>query len=275
MDCDWESVLEACPRWIRQPVDELGKKDLRELRLRLGRGPLLAFDGRTWEIPGSIAPEDLQFSVNAASQYSPWAAESMAKGYLTIRGGHRMGLCGETVVKNGCVVGFRTVTSLCLRVARDVRRDVDRNCEDWGSTLILGAPGWGKTTLLRSLARKLSERHQVAVVDERQELFPEGFSRGRGLDVLSGCGKAFGLDLVLRTLGPEYIALDEITAREDAASLAQAAGCGVRLLATAHASCREDLKRRPCYRRLVEEGIFDTLLILHPDKTYTRERMEL
>ena len=90
MDCDWESVLEACPRWIRQPVDELGKKDLRELRLRLGRGPLLVFDGRTWEIPGSIAPEDLQFSVNAASQYSPWAAESMAKGYLTIRGGHRM-----------------------------------------------------------------------------------------------------------------------------------------------------------------------------------------
>ena len=80
MDCDWESVLEACPRWIRQPVDELGKKDLRELRLRLGRGPLLVFDGRTWEIPGSIAPEDLQFSVNAASQYSPWAAESMAKG---------------------------------------------------------------------------------------------------------------------------------------------------------------------------------------------------
>ena len=178
-------------------------------------------------------------------------------------------------MKNGCVVGFRTVTSLCLRVARDVRRDVDRNCEDWGSTLILGAPGWGKTTLLRSLARKLSERHQVAVVDERQELFPEGFSRGRGLDVLSGCGKAFGLDLVLRTLGPEYIALDEITAREDAASLAQAVGCGVRLLATAHASCREDLRRRPCYRRLVEEGIFDTLLILHPDKTYTRERMEL
>lgn len=65
-------------------------------------------------------------------------------------------------------------------------------------------------------------------MDERQELFPEGFSRGRGMDVLSGCGKAFGLDLVLRTLGPEYIALDEITAQEDAASLAQAAGCGVR-----------------------------------------------
>ena len=275
MDCDWGSLLEVCPRWMRSQVDELGKRDLRELRLRQGRGPLLVFDGRTWELPGALTQEDLQFSVNAASQYSPWAAESMAKGYLTLRGGHRMGLCGETVVKGGCVAGFRTVTSLCLRVARDVKQAVEEECEDWGSTLILGAPGWGKTTLLRSLARKLSEKHQVAVVDERQELFPLGFPRGRGLDVLSGCGKAFGLDLVLRTMGPEYIALDEITAQEDTLVLIQAAGCGVRLLATAHASGREDLRRRPCYRRLAEEGIFDTLLMLRPDKTYTRERMEL
>ena len=275
MDCDWDSLLEVCPGHVRGQVDKLGKRELRELRLRRGRGPLLAFDGRTWELPGAVTQEDLQFSLNAASQYSPWAAESMAKGYLTLRGGHRMGLCGETVVKGGCVVGFRSVSSLCIRVARDVRQKVEEGCETWGSTLILGAPGWGKTTLLRSLARKLSERHQVAVVDERQELFPEGFSRGRGLDVLSGCGKAFGLDLVLRTMGPEYIALDEITAQEDAQALSQAAGCGVRLLATAHASGREDLGRRPCYRRLLEENIFDTLLILRPDKTYTRERMEL
>lgn len=275
MDCDWDSLLEVCPGFLRGQVDELGRKDLRELRLRRGRGPMLVFDGRTWELPGLVTQEDLRFALNAASQYSPWAAETMAKGYLTLRGGHRMGLCGETVVKGGCVTGFRTVTSLCIRVARDLKQEVEADSETWGSILILGAPGWGKTTLLRSLARKLSERHQVAVVDERQELFPAGFSRGRGLDVLSGCGKAFGLDLVLRTMSPQYIALDEITAQEDAQALTQAAGCGVKLLATAHASGREDLGRRPCYRRLLEEGIFDTLLILHPDKTYTRERMEL
>lgn len=275
MDCDWDSLLEVCPDHVRKQVDELGRKELRELRLRRGRGPLLVFDGRTWELPGAVTQEDLKFSVNAASQYSPWAAESMAKGYLTLRGGHRMGLCGETVVKGGCVAGFRSISSLCIRVARDVKQEVETDCNTWGSTLILGAPGWGKTTLLRSLARKLSEKHQVAVVDERQELFPPGFSRGRGLDVLSGCGKAFGLDLVLRTMGPEYIALDEITAQEDAQALTQAAGCGVKLLATAHASDKADLEKRPCYRRLLEENIFDTLLMLHPDKTYIRERMEL
>ena len=142
-----------------------------------------------------------------------------------------------------------------------------------GSVLILGAPGWGKTTLLRDVARQLAKTETVCVVDERRELFPDGFSRGNRMDVLTGCPKPGGIPMVLKTMGPECIAMDEITEEADCRSLIQAANCGVRLLATAHGTSAADLRRRPVYRPLLEEKLFDHLIVLRRDKTYTVERM--
>ena len=275
MDASWQAFLEVLPIWMRGDVDRLGGEELRQLRLRLGERPALELGNRVWRLDRVTEQRDLDFCVNAASNYSPWSVDSAREGFLTIPGGHRLGICGQTVVKNGCVTGFRRVSSLCLRVARDLKNVAPKDCASLGSVLILGAPGWGKTTLLRDLCRNLSGSSVVAVVDSRRELFPEGFDSGGGLDVLSGCNKEIGMEMVLRTMAPDYIAIDEITAQADAQALLRAAGCGVKLLATAHASSLGDLRQRPCYRPLLQTGLFQTVLLLGKDKSYRRERMDV
>ena len=179
------------------------------------------------------------------------------------------------VCKDGVVTGIREISSLCIRVARDFPGIAKRAADAPGSILILGAPGWGKTTLLRDLIRQIGEKQCVSVVDERGELFPEGLERGKKTDVLTGCPKSPGIDMVLRTMGPDCVAVDEITAEADARALLRAANCGVRLLATAHGMSAADLRRRSVYRPLAESGVFQTLLILRQDKSFRAERAAL
>ncbi len=272
MMCAWKELLAILPQWMRPEVDALGRDGLRELRLRLHAPPELITSAGLIYLNGITDSQDLQFAINAASRYSPWAAESMAQGYLTASGGHRIGICGETVCHNGTVSTIRRITSLCIRVARDIP-NAAKGVPRKGSMLIVGAPGWGKTTLLRDLARCIAEMETVAVVDERQELFPEGFKRGKRMDVLSGSPKREGITQVLRTMGPEWIAADEITAQEDATALLHAANCGVKLLATAHAADMEELYSRMVYRQLLEGNILDCILLLNPDRQWHRERI--
>jgi stage III sporulation protein AA len=186
-------------------------------------------------------------------------------------------MCGEAVMQEGVVTGIRCATALCIRVARDfpgIAENVD--CSE--SVLIIGSPGRGKTTLLRDLIRQRSEKlcESVAVVDERGELFPgNSFPKGARTDVLTGCDKPHGIEMLLRTMGPGCIAVDEITAEADCNALIQAGWCGVKLFATAHAADKRDLLSRPIYGRLVDSGIFDTLLIMAPDKSWRRERVSV
>lgn len=272
MRCAWGSLLGILPMWLRQDVDRLGKDTLQELRLRTGAPPELVLSGGIHRLSKNISKEDLHFCVNTASRYSPWTAATAAQGYITAPGGHRIGLCGEAACKDGIVTAIREIHSINIRVARDFP-GIGKSAQIFGSGLILGAPGWGKTTLLRDIARNLAETETVAVVDERGELFPEGFRRGLRMDVLTGCPKAVGIDMVLRAMGPACIAVDEITAAADTEALLQAVGCGVRLLATAHASGIKDLRSRPVYKPLLDYGIFQTILVLHPDKSFYTERM--
>ena len=252
-----------------------GERELWEIRLRLGQATqLVDRRGSRW-LSDRGTREDLNFIINTASRYSPWAAQTMAMGYLTAPGGHRIGLGGEMTVDRGQAAGFRSVESVCIRVARDVP-DVGRPFGDLpGSVLILGPPGAGKTTLLRDLCRQLSKREQVAVVDERGELFPEGFVRGRAMDVLSLCPKPRGVDMAVRTLSPATVAVDEITGEDDAQALLRAGWCGVRLLATAHGGSMKDLKKRPIYRILTENHLFDHILLCCRDQSRPAERMDL
>lgn len=275
MRCAWNELLKIVPQSIRQDVDRMGRDTLQELRLRLGMAPeMVTSKGPVW-LSGIVTESDISFVVNTASRYSPWAAATAAKGYITAQGGHRIGICGETVTSGGSITGIRSPTSLCIRVARDFPGIAAGAAGLRGNTLILGPPGSGKTTLLRDLIRQISDSGigSVAVVDERGELFPSGFSTGKRTDILSGCTKVQGVQITLRTMGPAWIAVDEITARDDCEALTEAGWCGVRLLATAHASDRADLNRRPVYRPLLDCGLFENLIILHPDKSWRTERM--
>ena len=273
MICAWQELLGILPIWLRQDVDRQGREDLQELRLRLDAKPEMITGHGLLYGDREVKPEDIRFCINTATRYSPWTASGVCQGYITANGGHRIGLCGEIAVKNGEMISFREVNSLNIRVARDLQGIASKVMLSDENILILGSPGWGKTTLLRDLARRIAQKETVAVVDERGELYPRGVARGKRMDVLTGCKKAAGIDMVLRSMGPEWIAVDEITAVEDTQALLQAVGCGVKLLATAHASSSQDLKKRGIYRTLIEYGIFQTAVILRADRSYYTERI--
>ncbi len=279
MMCAWDSYLGILPLWMRQDVDRHGRDTLQELRLRIGRPPELICADGVRILEKDVHPEDIQFCVNTASRYSPWSAATAAKGYITAPGGHRIGLCGEAVVEKGEMKGIRTANMLCIRVARDFPGIAEGIPVSDSSILIIGKPGSGKTTLLRDLIRRCcAGLTSVGVVDERGELFPytrgiSCFDTGNRTDILAGAGKPEGIEALLRCMGPGVIAVDEITAQEDCQALIHAGWCGVRLLATAHASCKEDLLSRPVYRPLLRKKLFDMLITLLPDKSWKCERL--
>lgn len=274
MKCAWKELLSILPPWLAAEVER--RDMLQELRLRLDSPPELVFPEESQWLRRAVSRADLLFCVNTASRYSPWASQTMASGYLTAPGGHRIGLCGETVVNRGVMTGFREITSLCIRVARDFPGIGENAAGLSGSILLIGPPGSGKTTLLRDIVRTISQRETVAVVDEREELFPVEFRQSaKRMDVLTGCAKAEGIEIALRCMGPSSLAVDEITAEADCDALLRAGWCGVRLLATAHAASLQDLYRRAVYRPLVKAQLFSHVLVLHRDKSWREERMEL
>ena len=281
---DMQPVLSILPPELRDGVLRLGTSGLEELRLRAGSAPAALVRGQERPIPGAaitVTSRMLEQILSAATGHSCYSAEeSLRDGYVTLPGGHRIGLCGTAAMQDGCVRAIRAVSSLCIRIARQVPAappELVRRLH--ASALVLGPPGSGKTTLLRDCVRQLSNTGQrVCIVDERGELAAchQGTAQldvGAHTDVLTGCPKAVGIPLLLRSMRPDWIAVDEITAPEDILAMEQASYCGVRFLATAHAFGPDELEKRPLYRRLCALGLFKTLWILTPDRKVREERM--
>lgn len=280
MICAWQEYLKILPPWMRSHIDKLGKDSLQELRLHVGQVPKLIMGGVSDTLDKIVSSEDIIYVINTASKYSPWAASTIGQGYVTASGGHRIGICGETVFHNGVVTGIRTATSLCIRVARDFPGLAYTIPMNRKSVLIIGPPGSGKTTLLRDMIRQRSDKGHgsIGVLDERGEIFPvvDGtscYATGSNTDILTGCSKRQGIDILLRTMGPTCIAVDEITQEEDCKALLNAGWSGVSLIATAHAGSAMDLYSRPVYKPLVANHLFDYLIILKPDKTWKLEKV--
>lgn len=275
MNCMQNELLTILPPKVRCSVSVDLLPRLQEIRLRTG-GQVRFLTNQGLQTHETVTnAEDLAFVINSASRYSPWNAVTAAKGYLTAPGGHRIGICGDAVTDRSGIQGIRTPTSLCIRVAKDLP-GVGRSVDLRDSVLIIGPPGSGKTTLLRDLIRRIGQEKRgcVSVVDERGEIFPRCGGRhcfdSAGADILTGCPKPEGIEMVLRTMGPQWIAVDEVTAQADCGALIQAGWCGVKLLASVHAANVEDLLHRPVYRPLVQTKLFYSAVVLGRDKRMER-----
>ena len=277
----WElnGAAEILPPDLRQVLDRL---DIRweplaeELRLR--RGYSMTVNVGVKEIAtdsACVTEEHLRSVLENASQASVHTVvNQIAQGFVTLKGGHRIGLCGTVTQQGDKLINLRHLNSVSIRIARPVcgvsKAVLPKLVEEgrFQSTLILAPPGVGKTTLLRDLIRELSDEGvRVAVVDERGEIAalwdgePQ-FEIGSHTDILDGCRKGEGMSILLRGMNPQVMAVDEITQEEDVRTVADVCGCGVALLATAHGASRKDLRRRPVYRMLMDEHVFRRLVIM-------------
>ncbi len=274
MKCAWKELIAILPRPLQNKVDNYSSECVQELRLRINHPTEIITNQRRISVGQPVAAEELSHIVNAASRYSPWLATTSAFGYITAPGGHRIGICGDAVMKEGSMSGFRKLRSINIRVARDFPGISGSLWKEKGSLLIAGNPGCGKTTLLRDLIRQRSAFENISVVDERGELFPEqgGFETGSRTDVLTGCGKPQGIENLLKTMGPDTIAVDEITSEEDIRAVIHAGRCGVHLLATIHAHGKQDFLSSARCAPLVTGGIFDHFVFMAKDKSWWIER---
>lgn len=246
------------------------RQDLREIRMKCGC-PMLLTLGRSRRVCGHIHTKeevDATFrKICASSSYSH--RNEIRAGYVTLPGGHRVGIVGSAVIgEMGKVEGMRDIVGFSFRVARDCAISVDKLYSNMcvsgqvRNLLIVGPPCSGKTTVLRSLARRLAEEMQVAVIDEREELFPGTRQVPIGCDVLRGFPKAAGILQALRTLAPSVIVCDEIGTEAEVSGMADGLRSGVALLASAHAYTPQELIRRPPVRRLISLGGVDVAAFL-------------
>ncbi len=265
-------------------LDETGRQHCEEFRIRLGRPFAATVSGKTVYLGEQVilpTKEELEAILDKATECSVHSyLEQLWQGYLTTRHGHRLGICGQAPDSSKRLL--RDLSSINLRVARQIRElgeDLpflrEQGCP---SILIVAPPGAGKTTLLRELCRRLSYQYRVGVVDDRYEIAACSAGKPRfqlgNCDVISGGVKGEAISMMLRSMSPQIIAVDEVTKTEDCESLMECAGCGCQLLATVHGSDLSDLYVRPIYKKLMEAGIFRQAVIIHRSEDRFRYSLE-
>ena len=276
-----DKILEKLPIEISDQVKGLPgriKNNLEEIRIRNGYHILIFSSGKEYELEckrGKIDNEQINNIFNALLNYSAYAyQDELANGYITIQGGHRVGVCGKTVLDNGRVKTIKDISSINIRRSREII-GVSDPCMGYlqnekgkiYNTLIISPPKCGKTTLLRDMIRNLSGMgYQVGVCDERSEISgmyngKSSYDLGIRTDVLDGCPKEKGMIMLIRAMSPDIIATDEIGKKEDCHAIEAAICAGIHLLTTIHGSNYADVKNSGI-GEMVEKGVFERLIFL-------------
>ncbi|QQK78273.1 stage III sporulation protein AA [Salicibibacter cibarius] len=282
-----QTIVALVPERFKENIRAaLRSNDLEEIRLRVNRPPELIFRNDTYFMGAEkLTKHDAEFVMNQLSQHSVYAfEEELRNGFLTLAGGHRVGLGGETIVEAGMVKTLKHVRSFNIRITREMNGVAGRYLTElfrgqWRNVLIVGPPQSGKTTLLRDIARTASYGHQskqipsrkVAIADERSEIAAafEGVPQhdlGPRTDVLDRCPKAEGMMMLVRAMSPDLLIVDEIGNERDKSALREAMNAGVSVICSAHGRTIEDMEDRQLLRTSSGRPLFDRLLLLDEDK---------
>ncbi|SHJ59764.1 stage III sporulation protein AA [Clostridium cavendishii DSM 21758] len=257
---------------------------VQEIRIKINR-PLILIKNNSEIISDYVVTtEDVKIIMQRMSGYSIYAfEEELKQGYITINGGHRVGIAGQCVIENNQIKTIKAISSLNIRICREIigcsnvliREIINKNKGELYNTVIVSPPKCGKTTMLRDIVRNISngignidfKGRKVALIDERSEIaasfngIPQ-MNLGIRTDVYDNCIKSQGMMMAIRSMGPEVIVCDEIGTDKDVEALLMAYNCGVNIITTLHGADINDIYNRPVFNKLLENRVIKKVVVL-------------
>ena len=275
-----EDVLDYLAENIKNEIKKYMSniQNIEEIRLRTNKPIILKNSNGNNLLIHLVSKEELLETFQKVCEQSIYSYQKqICEGFITIKGGHRVGITGSCVIDNGKIININYISSLNFRIARE-KKDVSNkilkyilNENDVNNTLIISKPGCGKTTILRDLVRKISTKKTCGIVDERGEIAamykgePQN-DIGILSDVMDNCTKSDGMKMLIRSMSPEVIVCDEIGNKQDIEAINYAMCSGVKGIFTAHGNSLEEIKLNEQIKELLEKYIVQIIIILDDKK---------